>query len=272
MPKMKIRDGELNYFLDDFTDPWLQSDVILMHHGYCRNSQFWNPWIPSLARGYKILRFDVRGCGESSIPPEGFAWSAEQLAQDALGLLDGLKIHRVHWVGESSGGVVGVVFAASYPDRVKSLVVCDSPAKFGDRLLSDYAGDREDPAAGIEKLGFREWCIQTMGLRIDKSKADPRLLDWYASEMAKTPEHVAKALFRVFGKGDISPLLRKIKAPVLALAGGRSPIATPEQQQIFRSNLSNVQFEILDGFGHGVHLLIPDRCTAAVLKFLQKVG
>ena len=203
MPKMKIGDGEFNYFLDNFTDPWLQSDVIFMHHGYCRNSRFWNSWIPSLARMYKILRFDVRGCGESSIPSERFPWSAEQLAQDALGLLDGLKIQRVHWVGESSGGVVGVVFAASYPDRVKSLVVCDSPANFGDRLLSNYAGDREDPAAGIEKLGFREWCIQTMGLRIDKSKADPRLVDWYASEMAKTPEHVAKALFRVFGAADI---------------------------------------------------------------------
>src|SRR4030042_1922199 len=65
-------------------------------------------------------------------------------------------------------------------------------------------GTEKTPAAGIEKLGFGEWCIQTMGLRIDKSKADPRLVDWDASERRKTPEHGPKDLFRVFGKGGIS--------------------------------------------------------------------
>lgn len=272
MPKIKTGDIEIHYCLDDFTDPWLPSEVILLHHGYCRNIRFWNSWVPSLARRYRVLRFDVRGCGQTSIPPEGYAWSAEQLARDALGLLDALKIQKVHWVGESSGGVVGILFASSYPDRVRSLVVCDTPTRFGDRLLSNYAGDREDPAAGIEKLGFKKWCLQTMGLRIDKSKADPRLVDWYASEMAKTPAHVAKGLFPIFAQGDVSPLLRKIKAPTLVLAGAQSPIAGPDQRQLIKENLPSAQFEIFEGIGHGVHLIIPDRCTAAVLKFWQTLG
>jgi pimeloyl-ACP methyl ester carboxylesterase len=271
MGKVALGELELKYYLDDFTDPWVPSDTMLMHHGYCRNSKFWNAWVPSLARKYRVLRFDVRGCGESSVPQEGYVWSAEQLARDALGLVDALKIQKVHWIGESSGGVIGIVFASTYPERIKSLVICDTPTKFGNQLLSNYGGGLEDPAAGIDKLGFKEWCNQTMGLRIDKAKADQRLVNWYASEMAKTPQHVAKALFRVFGQGDVSSLLRKIKAPTLVLAGAKSPIAGPDQQRIIKENLANAQFEIFEGVGHGVHLLMPDRCTTAVLKFLQGI-
>jgi 3-oxoadipate enol-lactonase len=269
VPKLAVDDIEISYHLDDFTDPWTENDVVLMHHGYCRNSRFWNAWVPALARSYKTLRFDVRGCGESSVPPEGCVWSAQQLARDALGVIDGLGIQRVTWIGESSGGIIGIVFAASYPDRVNSLVLCDTPFKLGgSKLASDYSMGQEDTPAAIEKLGFKEWCTRTMGHRIDKTKAPPELEQWYLSEMAKTPQHVAKALIRVFDEADISPLLAKIEAPTLVLSGARSPIAGPDQQRLMKEHLPSAHFQIFEDIGHGSFLLVPDRCTAAVLEFL----
>jgi len=272
MPRVSVGDVEIHYCLDDFTEPWKESGVILMHHGYCRNSKFWNPWVPKLAGKCKVLRFDVRGCGESSIPPEGYSWSVEQLAKDALGLIDKLGIQKVHWVGEASGGIMGILFTASYPDRVSSLVICDTPLKFGSQQFSDYSMGQEDPGAALQKMGFKEWCAKTMGHRIDRSKADPKLVQWVESEMLKTPEHVAKSLIRIFARADVSPLLPKIKIPTLVLASSKRTSDWLSHLRVMKEHLPHAHFEVFDDVGPGLHLVIPDRCTSAVLKFLGKIG
>ena len=52
MPKIKLEDVEINYYLDDFRDPWSEKKppVVLMHHGFARNAKFWTSWVPTLAR------------------------------------------------------------------------------------------------------------------------------------------------------------------------------------------------------------------------------
>jgi pimeloyl-ACP methyl ester carboxylesterase len=204
--------------------------------------------------------------------PEAYSWSVEQLAKDTLGLMDKLGIQKVHWIGEASGGIMGILFAASYPDRVSSLILCDTPLKFGDKQFSDLSLGQEDPGAAVEKLGFKEWCVQTIGQRIDKSKADPKLVQWVASEMIKTPEHVAKALIRIFAKVDVSPLLSKIKVPILVLASSKRSSDWLNHLRVMKEHWPRAHFEVFDDVGPGLHLLIPDRCTNAVLKFLEKIA
>src|SRR5689334_15584701 len=54
------------YQLDDYTDPWKNAPAVLLQHGFGRSSQFWYSWVPYLSRYYKVLRPDLRGCGNSA--------------------------------------------------------------------------------------------------------------------------------------------------------------------------------------------------------------
>src|SRR6267142_1021315 len=65
--KLRLSDGaELFYTIDDYTDPWTQPETVVLHHGMAKNHQLWYAWIPILAQHYRVVRFDMRGMGQSS--------------------------------------------------------------------------------------------------------------------------------------------------------------------------------------------------------------
>jgi 3-oxoadipate enol-lactonase len=86
----------------------------------------WDPQLEMLESKFRVLRFDTRGHGGSQAPQGPY--TLEQLADDAIGILDALDIERVHWVGLSMGGMIGQGLALSHPDRLESLVLADTAA------------------------------------------------------------------------------------------------------------------------------------------------
>jgi pimeloyl-ACP methyl ester carboxylesterase len=84
--------------------------------------------------------------------------------------------------------------------------------------------------------------------------------------MDRTPPGVAAAMHDCFESVDVSPLLPSITAPVLLLSGDNSPIASA-QQKALAETLPNGRVELFAGFGHGVNLLQPERCSRAALEF-----
>ena len=100
MPNIGIHDGTFYYDIADYTDPWLEEkDTLIMHHGFCRNGDVWYGWMPSLARYYRVLRIDARGCGRSSKPEQGFEPSLEGFTVDLGNILDALAINHAHFIG-----------------------------------------------------------------------------------------------------------------------------------------------------------------------------
>ena len=64
--KARLEDGiELFYTVDDFTDPWTNPETVVLHHGMAKNHKLWYAWVPILARHYRVIRFDMRGMGQS---------------------------------------------------------------------------------------------------------------------------------------------------------------------------------------------------------------
>ena len=269
-----IRVGEIdiNYEITDFTAPWRTAppETFLLHHGYCRNMMFWQQWVPLLATEYRVLRFDARGCGETSKPPAGSRMSFEQLAGDAIGLMDKLDIGRVHWVGESSGGIVGMTAALTYPDRLATLTLCDTPFRRSAKISSTYVLGEANRAAAFDKYGVGGWCRQTLPYRIDTAKASPELCEWYIAEMDKTPKHVAVAMDNAVAEGNLWPRLPEISTPTLILSGAQSQIANDDDAKAMRQRMPAATRVAFEGFGHGVHLLTPDRCVIEVRRFLAE--
>src|SRR5689334_1283723 len=233
----------LNCAVDDYLWPWEAPTPVLMMHGFARNATFWNRWVPIIAEGRRSYRPDLLGCGVSEIPPDGYRYTAEQIGVQILAVLDVHSLPRVHWVGESSGGIIGLLLAAAYPQRIASLVLCNTPTRIPDEIRGIYALGQESTAAAIRAHGTGEWCRQTLGYRLDLEHASPDLQEWVIAEMDVTRPDIAAALHECFEAIDVRPLLPGITAPVLLLSGDNSRIAS-EQQRILADRLPHGRLEL----------------------------
>jgi pimeloyl-ACP methyl ester carboxylesterase len=164
MARIALSNGlSLHCAVDDYLWPWQRPVPVLMLHGFARNATFWNRWVPTIAETRRIYRPDLLGCGASDVPAEGYDFTPDDIAAQVIAVLDALSLARVHWVGESSGGLVGLLVAASHPDRIKSLVLCNTPTRISDTIKGIYALDQASTAAAIRAYGTGEWCRRTLG-------------------------------------------------------------------------------------------------------------
>jgi len=270
MPNFRVGDVSLHCAVDDYLWPWQTPTPVLMMHGFARNARFWNRWIPAIADSRRIFRPELPGCGESPPPPEDYRFTAEAIGAAIVALLDALSLERVHWVGESSGGIIGVLLAAQYPKRIASLVLCNTPTRISDEIKRIYALDRDSAGAAMEAYGVGEWCRRTLGYRLDLEHAPIELQEWCIGEMNRTQPAIAAAMHECFEAIDTLPLLPRIAAPVLMLSGDKSRIAAASQRA-FAERLADARLELFEGYGHGVNLLEPERCARASLDFWRTV-
>lgn len=271
MPFARVGDLEIHYDLADYTDPWRsrEPETLLLYSGYCRNMEFWRAWVPLLGRDYRILRLDPRGYGATSKPAPGAAFTTDMLAGDAIGLMDALGIERAHWVGESTGGTLGLVAALNHPQRIASITMCNAFARMGGETIFTYALGEANQAAAIEKYGVAEWCRRTLKHRMDVNRAPPGIGEWMAREMARTPVHIATAAFRLFSGVDLTPRLAEISAPVLLVMGSNCSDRLRRHLAEMRGLLPRASVVQLDGYDYGIHFLAPDAVTAEVRRFLR---
>ncbi|HEX7842168.1 MAG TPA: alpha/beta fold hydrolase, partial [Kofleriaceae bacterium] len=98
--------------------------AILLVHSLGSSLRLWDAQVASLARGFRVVRFDLRGHGLTDVG-QG-PCTIEDLADDALAVLDALGIASAHVAGVSIGGMVAQAMGARAPARVTSLILCDT--------------------------------------------------------------------------------------------------------------------------------------------------
>jgi 3-oxoadipate enol-lactonase len=271
MPSIPLADGlSLSCVVDDFLWPWQRPLPVVMLHGFARNAKFWNRWVPAIAETRRVYRPDLLGCGASDPLPAAMPVTPEMIARQILAVLDAFALERVHWVGESSGGIIGLLLAAQHPERIASLVLCNTPSRISDEIRRIYALGHADVGAAIRALGTGEWCRRTLSYRLDVAHADARLCDWVVAEMDRTPPETAAALHACFESLDTMPLLARVRAPALLLSGDSSPIASAMQQKLAET-LPQGRLELFAGYGHGINLIQPERCARAARDFWRSL-
>jgi pimeloyl-ACP methyl ester carboxylesterase len=273
MPLVALADGtSLNCIVDDFLWPWQDGVPVFVVHGFARNAHFWDRWVPALAASdRRVYRPEVRGCGASPAPPEGYAYDAGRLADELVEVMDGLGLERVHWVGEHSGSLLGLLVALQRPERIASLVLCDAPTRVPERIHSGvYPLGEKSTADALIKHGVGEWCAKTIDYRLDTRRAAPGLVDWYVQQMARTPVAVAAGLTNCFGAVDLGERVADVAAPTLLLSGGASDWII-EQQQATVARMPDARIEVFEGYGHGLNVLEPAACVAAAVAFWDQL-
>lgn len=276
MAMMTLNDCEFHYEVNDFTDPWVSSETIVLQHGFGRSGRFWYQWVPRLADEYVVIRRDMRGHGASADPGPDYVFEVDGLAADLIAFLDGLDVGPVHYVGESVAGMLGVLCAVRWPERFKSLTVCATPlamlAKDAARAEDRLAVGGLDRTAALRDLGVGKWAESLMvpgkfaGLDGDEARRR-----WLIDEWDRTPRHVALNLMDAVLGLDVQPLLPGLRVPTLVLAPANSALQPLSRQVALRDAIPNAQIAVIDGPGHEIYFDRPAECTAALKRFLASI-
>lgn len=261
MPYVETKGHRFNYVIDDYTDPWKPARVVVLHHSAAGNLNRWRAWVPTLARHFRVVRFDMRGHAGTP-PPAGLQFSLEELAADIARILDALGVEKADLVGASGGGIVALRFAHDFPDRLRTLTLVASIPRLAQLRVDLGAWGRL-----LREKGVREWILADAKRRFSPN-ADPGLIEWFAEEGAKTSAEVVMALQRCLLAEDLTPLLPMIRVPTLILASRESAMMPLEMQRLMARRMPNATLRTFAGVGQNMKVEIPDRLARETLKFV----
>jgi 3-oxoadipate enol-lactonase len=242
--------------------------VVTFSHSLAANLALWDAQAAALAGRYRVLRYDIRGHGGSSVPPAPY--TLEQMADDLHGLLQGLGIGRTHLVGLSMGGLIGMTMALRYPDAVRSLVLADTTAHYGperEKMWDERI--RVAEAEGIEPL------------------LDRTMEAWFSPDFrARQPEVVARVramlrptdpvgyvgAIRAIGYVDLREAIAAIRCPTLILVGEQDHGTDLSMARTMHERIAGSELVVLPGAAHCSCVEAAGEFNRALTAFLARVA
>ncbi|MEI7874130.1 MAG: alpha/beta fold hydrolase [Alphaproteobacteria bacterium] len=229
------------------------------------------------SRGFHVVRYDNRDVGLSTdfdkwgvpnimdafmklMKGEKVAapYLLDDLANDAIGLLDALDIDRAHMVGASMGGMIAQILAAKFPQRTRSLVsIMSTSGRRGlpmgkPEAVAMLSAQPEGPAR--EQLIAHAIKLRTV-IGSPGFPADPaelRALVERNIDRRYYPAGAARQYLAVMASGDRVDLLKTVKVPTLVLHGDDDPLLPVEGGRDVASLVPGARLETFPGWGHDV--------------------
>ncbi|QSQ19043.1 alpha/beta fold hydrolase [Pyxidicoccus parkwayensis] len=239
---------------------------VLLLHGLGSSGRDWELVKPRLAARHRVLIPDARGHGRSETPPGKYG--VPLFARDIAALCDALSLRRVHVVGLSMGGMMGLQLAVDRPELVRSLVIINSGPEVKARTLRR----KFDFALRLVVL----WLLGPM--RMAKILA-PRLFPKPEQEdlrqrVLDTLGHNDPDAYRRATRGllgwSVLERIKDVTCPVLVLHSERdyTPLA---EKQAYVDLLPDARLQVLSDSGHAAPLDQPERLAEVVEAFLRDV-
>ena len=252
------------YYLDDFTDPWTDPPTLIMLHSAMGHSRRFYAMVPPLARHFHVVRMDLRGHGESQVPPADLPLTMERLVHDVAELMDHLGCRRAHFVGNSAGGYLAQQLAMRDPARVTTLC-----------LFGSTPGLKNSQAATwlphVAREGLRAFLADTIADRFS-ADTDPGLVRWFLDEAAKNDSAYIARFIGLMTTLDWSDELHRIRCPTLVVMPGAETVGSVRNYDVMRERIPDVRVLSYAGMPHNICDADPARCAADVLAFVRERG
>jgi 3-oxoadipate enol-lactonase len=237
--------------------------AVVLIHSTASDRRMWDPQMPVLAAaGYRAIRCDLRGYGESPMPD-----APHNNAQDVIDLLDGLGVDHFALVGSSGGGRVALEVASRWPDRVEKLALLCSAANWmepGSELAA--FGDREDALLEAGDVdGATDLNVQTW-LGPDADDAAHAQL----RTMQKNAFEVQLAATEEFEPIRFETHPSAITATTLLVSGAHDFADFREIAERLAREIPHAEHLHLDWAGHLPNMERPEEINSLLLGFLDK--
>ncbi|MBI2216317.1 MAG: alpha/beta fold hydrolase [Candidatus Rokubacteria bacterium] len=258
----------LHYEIDDFTDPWRDAPFLILQHGYGRSGRFWYGWVPYLSRFYRVVRPDLRGLGQSDVPADlDRDVTVERYIEDLVAIIDALGGGPVHYCGESLGGILGMVLAATHPDELRTLSLVAAPVLINTDTQKTFAFGHPSWQDALRAMGSRGWAEAANSATRFPAGTDPALQRWYADEMGRSRVEVLIRMSRIASSVDATPYLARIRTPVLGLYPAQAPVTIQTQEQALRQAIKDLTIVHVPSRFHTIQNLMPAALARQVLYF-----
>jgi 3-oxoadipate enol-lactonase len=220
--------------------------------------------VAALADHYRIIRYDLPGHGDSPTPDGPYTMAG--LASDVVSLLDRLGIDHVHYAGVSIGGAIGQQLALDHPDRVLSLTMIASAARFADpdSWPQRAATVRENGTEAMVASRAGTWFVHSFAATAEAARLLAMLRATTAEGYAGCCEAIATF--------DLRDRLSEIDVPVLAIAGSSDPATPPDMVRVISDGVSDGRFVVIPASAHLLNAEKPERVTELLAEHLASVG
>lgn len=242
-------------------------DPLLLIMGFATEAKWWAFQVPAFAAGFRVITFDNRGIGASVGPMDSI--SLEDMACDALAVLDATGVDRAHVVGISMGGAIAQHLALQAPERVRSLTLASTwcaPNAYLPRMGA--IGDQLMDAIGPEAIGRASMLWLFTPKFIINNAGLLEQMESMVDQLAIPPE-TFHAQQRAVLLHDTHDRLGSIQAPTLIMVGRRDVFVPPELSEQIAAAMPSAEFTMIEG-GHAYNIEEAESFNATVMAFLAK--
>lgn len=240
------------------------AEALVLLHGFCENQALWNPIIPELAGGRRIIWLDLPGFGFSETLAHT---SIESVASEVHAFLQSTGCEKTTLMGHSLGGYVALAIAELYPELVNRLILVNSTALADSE---EKKQQRNQTIAFVEKHGASVF-LKTFAPSLfseSNRKEKPEQVQFLLDITAGTSREALVAYTAAMR--DRKERLAQLKqVPSLFIAGADDTLVGRPNIEKHRDWIEEKHFHVLDDCGHVAMLEQPERLIEKVHAFLK---
>jgi 3-oxoadipate enol-lactonase len=234
-----------------------EAPVLVLGPSLGTTMDLWEPQLAALTATRRVLRYDLPGHGGSDV----IRGTVGDFAEAVTGLLDALGLDKVAYAGVSLGGAIGTTLALAHPERITSLALCCTSARFGDpdgwheRAAKVRAGGLEPLADTLVGRWFTPGFAGRRAARAMLTGIDP---EGYA------------ACCDALAAFDVRDRLGEVSAPTLVIAGAEDVATPPDHAETLARGIRGAELVVVPGAAHLANLERPEPVTDALLRHLER--
>jgi 3-oxoadipate enol-lactonase len=242
---------------------------VLLVQGLGGEKNSWNLQRAALALRHRTIAFDNRGAGRSD-KPDG-KYNLEEMADDAIAVLDAAGIETAHIVGLSMGGAISQIIALKHPNRVRSLTLVATACRnhaWREELLQSWATTAETQGMTAVGKEAARWMIGPRSFR----RVLPAL-GWMGPLQLFNPANAfvsqVKAILST-DDGALNTELANIVCPTMVVVGNQDVLTPRGDAEEIASLIPTAELVIISGGAHGLHIEHASTFNRILLEFLGR--
>ncbi len=242
------------------------ASVAMMSHSLGSSLTMWEPQLASLEPFFQILCYDIRGHGGTEASTG--LYTLDLLGEDAVSLLNALRIDQVHWVGLSMGGMIGQHLALNYSDRLLSAALCGTSAIIPSEAQPIWQERinivREKGVEPLLEPTLERWFTPSFLSRKSERLALIR------KEFLTTPPEGYVGCIEAIRKLNYLDRLAEIEVPTLIIVGEEDPGMPVSAAEAMHARIRNSKLVVIPSARHLSNVEQPEAFSSALVKFLRE--